>query len=40
MRERDENNKKEIIQTPSKVSEFDRDQKVVAILLTEMLKVK
>ena len=28
------------IQTPSKVSEFDRDQEVVALLLTEMLRVK
>ena len=34
------NNKKEIIQTPSKVSEFDLDEKDLAILLTEMLKVK
>ena len=36
----DQNNTNEIIQTPSKVSEFDRDQNVVALLLTEMLKVK
>ena len=28
------------IQMPSKVSEFDRNQKAVALLLTEMLKVK
>ena len=38
----DENNTNRIIQMPSKVSvsEFDRNQKVVALLLTEMLKVK
>ena len=36
----DEHNRNEVIQTPSKVSEFDRDQKVVTLLLTEMLKVK
>ena len=30
----------ESFKTPSSVSEFDRDQKVVALLLTEMLKVK
>ena len=35
----DENNTNRIIQTPSNVSEFDRDQKIVA-LLTEMLKFK
>ena len=39
-RARDENNENEISQTPSKVSEFDRDQKVVALLLIEMLKIK
>ena len=31
---------KRIIQTPSKVSEFDQDLKIVALLSTEMLKVK
>ena len=39
-RESDGNNTNEIIQTFSKVSEFDRDQKVFALFLTEMLKVK
>ena len=35
-----ENNTNEITQTPSKVSKLDCDQKIVTLLLTEMLKVK
>ena len=36
----DKNNTNKIIQMSSEASEFDPDQKVFALLLTEMIKVK